>query len=88
MADQQVHSCESDKGANGDDVATRTVEAVVVALLPAFGQVRVEAVDGCHYALTRRTQGIDLGSLIEGQRLTCQVAARLSIVLSADAISD
>lgn len=61
----------------------RTVEAVVVALVPEYRQVLVSDADGQHYALTRRTQGIDQASLSVGQRIVCTVTKRLAVVLSA-----
>jgi hypothetical protein len=56
---------------------------VVIALIPQFHQVKVRDSEGRVYALTRKTQGVDLSNLREGQRLTCTVTRRLARVLSA-----
>lgn len=40
----------------------RTVQTVVIAVVPEYRLVLVGDADGRHYALTRRTQGIDLAS--------------------------
>lgn len=61
----------------------RTVQTVVIAVVPEYRLVLVGDADGRHYALTRRTQCIDLAALSVGQRVVCTVAARLAIVLSA-----
>lgn len=65
----------------------RTVEAVVLALIPEFRQVRVGGADGRHYALTRRTTGIDHASLQVGQQIVCTVTKRRGVVLSATTTS-
>ena len=70
---------------------TRSVEAVVVALIPEYQQVKVRDGDGHLYALTRKTQGVDLSALREGQRVvctvTCTVAQKLPRVLTAVALT-
>lgn len=53
---------------------TRRVDTVVVALIPEYHQVKVRDGDGHLYALTRKTQGVDLAALHEGQRVVCTVA--------------
>ena len=68
-----------------DSTGTRQVETVVVALIPAFHQVMVEDSEGNRFALTRRTQGIELASLQEGQRVTCIVTPPPCRILSAKA---
>ena len=70
------------KGAGG----TRRVETVVVALIPEYHQVKVRDGDGHLYALTRKTQGVDLASLHEGQRVVCTVTRKLPRVLTAAAV--
>ena len=52
---------------------TRLIETVVVALIPMYHQVKVRDDHGHLYALTRKTQGVDLDSLHEGQRVVCTV---------------
>jgi hypothetical protein len=66
-----------------DDGQTRHVETIVVALIPEYRQVKVRDCDGHLYALTRRTQGIDLAALYEGQRVVCVLTGEPSRVLSA-----
>ena len=62
---------------------TYRVEAVVVAVIPEFHQVQVLDADGHLYALTRKTRGIDLAALREGQRVVCTVTRTLPRVLAA-----
>lgn len=70
-----------------DEGDTRRIEAVVVALIPEYHQVKVRDGDGHLYALTRKTQGVDLASLHEGQRVVCTVTRKLPRVLTAAAIA-
>ena len=65
------------------DGGTQLVVAVVVALLPEYHQVRVQDDAGRLYAITRKTAGIALDTLSEGQRVACTVTHRLPRVLSA-----
>jgi hypothetical protein len=65
---------------------TRSVEAVVVALIPEYHQVKVRDDEGHLYALTRKTAGVELTKLREGQRLVCTVTRTLPRVLAATAI--
>ena len=62
---------------------TRCVEAVVVALIPEYHQVKIRDGDGHLYALTRKTQGVDLAALQVGQRVVCTVTRKLPRVLAA-----
>lgn len=64
---------------------TRCVDATVYALIPEFHQVRVRDSKGRSYVLTRKTRGIDLTSLREGQRVVCTVTVHLPRVVSATA---
>jgi len=66
---------------------TRRVDTVVFALIPEFEQVKVRDAEGHVYALTRKTQGLDLLALHEGQRVVCTVTRRLPKVLSAEAVA-
>lgn len=66
-----------------DEGETRRVEAVVVALIPEYHQVKVRDDNGHLYALTRKTQGVDLAALHEGQRVVCTVTRKLPRVLTA-----
>ena len=66
---------------------TRCVEATVYALIPEYHQVRVRDSEGRSYALTRKTRGVDLSSLREGQRVVCTVTVHLPRVVSATAIT-
>lgn len=69
---------------DADDVGeSRTVETVVVALVPEFRQVRVRDALGHEYALSRRTEGVDLATLQEGQKITCTDTTTLPRVLKA-----
>ena len=66
---------------------TRSVEAVVVAIIPEFHQAKVRDSAGHLYALTRRTNGFTLESLQEGQRVRCTVTCRLPRVLRIELIA-
>ena len=66
-----------------DTGETRRVEAVVVAVVPEYHQVMVRDADGHLYSLTRKTRGIDLAALREGQRVVCTVTRTLPRVLAA-----
>jgi len=66
---------------------TRRVETVVVALIPEYHQVKVRDGDGRIYALTRKTEGVDLAALQEGQRVVCTVTRKLPRVLTAAAVA-
>lgn len=70
-----------------DSGDTHSVEAVVVALIPQYHQVQVRDREGDLYALTRKTQGIDLTGLHEGQRVVCTVTNVLPRVLAAAAVA-
>jgi len=65
---------------------TRRVSTVVVALIPEYHQVKVRDGDGHLYALTRKTQGVDLAALHEGQQVVCTVTRKLPRVLTATAV--
>ena len=71
-----------------DSVETRRVDTVVVALIPEYHQVKVRDGDGHLYALTRKTQGVDLAALHEGQRIVCTVTQKLPRVLTAAAVAE
>lgn len=74
------------QGTSSEDAGeTRRVETVVVALIPEYRQVKVRDGDGHLYALTRKTQGVDLAALHEGQRIVCTVTLKLPRVLTAAA---
>lgn len=73
-------------GSDGGE-ETRCVDATVYALIPEFHQVRVRDSEGRSYALTRKTRGIDLSALREGQRVVCAVTVHLPRVVSATAIT-
>jgi hypothetical protein len=66
---------------------TRRVEAVVVALIPEYHQVKIRDDEGHFYALTRQTPGVELAKLREGQRIVCTVTRKLPRVLAATAIT-
>jgi hypothetical protein len=66
---------------------TRRIEAIVVALIPEYHQVKVRDGDGHLYALTRKTQGVALAALHEGQRVVCTVTRRLPRVLTTAAVA-
>ncbi len=65
----------------------RRVETVVFALIPEFEQVKVRDAEGHVFALTRKTPGIDLRALHEGQRVICMVTRKLPRVLHAEAVA-
>lgn len=62
---------------------TCRVKAIVVAVVLEYHQVMVRDADGHLYSLTRKTQGIDLATLFEGQRVVCTVTRKLPRVLTA-----
>ena len=68
------------------DDGTRQIDAVVFALVPEFHQVKVRDCEGHIYALTRKTEGVDLAALREGQNVRCTVTRKLPRVLRAEAI--
>ena len=70
----------------GDD-STRVVETVVFALIPEYHQVKVRDGEGHVYALTRKTAGVELTTLQEGQRLVCRVTREFPRVLTAEAVA-
>jgi len=65
---------------------TRGVEVQVTIVVRDFHLVLAQDDAGHRYALTRRTRGVDLASLKEGQRLTCRVTLRLHRVLEASPV--
>ena len=73
-------------GGKGDG-GTHLVQTTVFALVPEYEQVLVRDKHGLQYALTRRTAGIELGALHEGQRVICKVTGRLPRVLAAQAVA-
>lgn len=77
------------KGSGGgqDQAETYQVEAVVVVLIPEFHQVQVRDDAGHLYALTRKTRGVDLDALHEGQKILCTVTTGLHRVLNAAAVA-
>lgn len=68
-----------------NDEETRFLETVVIALVPEIRLVVVTDAEGRHYAITRRTQGVDCTSLQEGKKILCEVSARTGVVVSAKA---
>lgn len=66
-----------------DEWEVRTVEAVVLALVPEYRQVLVVDTAGRQYALTHRIQGMDQASIKVGQPVICTVTTQLGVVLSA-----
>lgn len=69
-----------------NEIDVHSVETVVVALIPEFHQVKVRDQTGHCYALTRKTQGVDLAALHEGQTVVCTVTRKLPRVLTASAV--
>lgn len=65
---------------------THTVRAVVVALVPEYNQAMVLDGEGRQYSITRKTRGIDLATLREGQEVECTVTVHLPRVLAAAAV--
>lgn len=70
---------------HGDE--TRQVDAIVFAVVPEFHQVKIRDGEGHVYAITRKTSGIDLLTLREGQVVRCKVTLKLPRVLSAEAVT-
>ena len=70
-----------------DAEETQLVEVTVLAVILEFDQVLAEDAKGNRYAITRRTKGIELDLLREGQRITCRVTVKLPRVLSATLVS-
>lgn len=66
----------------------RVVEAVVIAAIPRFRQVRVCDGDGRHYAITRKTEGVGLASLHEGQRVVCAIDRLGRVVAASPPLED
>lgn len=70
------------------NIETYIVDTTVVALIPEFHQANVRSFDGHLYAITKRTSGINLESLHEGQEVRCTVTRRLPRVLAAELIAE
>ncbi len=66
---------------------TMDVQTMVFAVIPKYHQVKVRSEDGHVYSLTRKTQGVRLDALREGQRVVCRVTRRLPRVLSAEVLA-
>jgi len=75
--------CRQGRLMSSEDIATFEIEVAVFALIPEYHQVKVRALDGRQYAITRHTAGVNLDQLREGQRLLCNVTKNLPRVLSA-----
>lgn len=71
----------------GDKGEIRQVDATVIALIPEYHQAKVRDAEGHIYVLTRKTRGIDLASLHEGQHLVCTVTSERPRVLTATEIA-
>jgi hypothetical protein len=67
---------------------TVVLDAVVIALLPEFRQVKARSNAGHLLAITESTRGVHLASLREGQLLRCTVTRRLPRVLRAELLAD
>lgn len=75
---------DSNDRTDGDvDEQTRQVWVTIHALIPEFRQARARDATGHEYAITSRTDGIEMASLREGQSLVCTVTLRLPRVLRA-----
>lgn len=79
---------ESDDSGHHHGVDMQQVEATAFALIPEFNQVEVCTPDNFHYTITKRTAGVTLSELREGQRLLCTLRGRLGIVVTAKLIAD
>ena len=67
--------------------ALETVRATVTVLVPEFRQAHLETADGRGLAVTPRTPGIDLATLLPGQVLECVVDTALARVVSARGVA-
>lgn len=67
--------------ADASDV--RDVLATVIAVIPEIMQAKVMTKNGFRYSITRRTPGVDVAKLCEGQQLMCTVTMRLPRLLYA-----
>ena len=63
---------------------TRRVETVVVALIPEYHQVKVRDGDGHLYALTRKTQGVDLVKLSVSNRFCSAVMGSTKLMRNCE----
>ena len=70
-----------------DDGEALTVQAKVIAVFPEVSQARALDQEGMEYALTRKTPGINVKDLHEGQQLSCRVEPDLRRVLYAEPIA-
>lgn len=76
-----------DERTGGDDnEQTRQVLLTIYALIPEFRQARARDAAGYQYAITSRTEGIELESLREGQSLICTVTIKWPRVLRASIV--
>jgi hypothetical protein len=78
-------SSRSQVGSSKDDLVR--VEATVLAVVPSYSVVKVQARDGFQYSLTRHTKGIVLSDLHEGQRVLCTVTRNLLRVVAAEVLA-
>lgn len=61
---------------------TKVVVGTVVAVVPEYKQVKVQARDGHLFAITTKARGdVPASSLHEGQKVRCTVTLRLPRVL-------
>ena len=67
--------------------AVEMVEGTVTDVIPEFQLAHIETRDGRGLSLTRRTRGIDLGSLLSGQRVRCVVTLAQPRVLQAQVLA-
>lgn len=75
---------ESDERIGSDaDEQTRQVLVTINAVIPEFSQARARDAAGHEYAITRKTEGVELESLREGQSLICTVTIKWPRVLRA-----
>lgn len=73
----------SDKRIGIDVGETREVLVKINAVIHEFHQARARDAAGHEYAITRRTEGVEIDSLSEGQSLVCKVTIKLPRVLRA-----
>lgn len=77
------NSTPNDRIASDVGEQTRQVLVTINAVIPEFHQATARDATGQQYAITSRTEGIELESLREGQSLLCTVTIELPRVLRA-----
>ncbi len=86
--EMSITSRQAPSGLNAVDAGRRTtpsetLDVVVQVVLTPIHQATVKSKDGRQFSITRKTPGLKVDALVEGQRIRCTVAADAPKVLHA-----